>query len=348
MDENTKNKSIQISKVFLNNLDREYHNINHSAEVAERALSIAKEESVSVNERRLIEIASWYHDIGYIFGPEDHEDVSSRIASQVLNSLNVPDIEIKRVVNAIKTTKVPQEYSEDIVSQIIGDADLVSLGLTYDKFYKQRMKVFHEFTHEMTPKEWAENMGIKLLETQSYMTKTAKERYSEQLDRNIERHRQFIEDGSPEVLVGGTFDIIHAGHKELLETAFGYGTPTIGLTSDELANNSRERQVKPYNERYDRLRSEAEKLSEFYCREFNIVKLKTKKDISTSKEADIIVISPEPKTKKRVESINKTRVEKGLNKLEVIVSDEVYAYDGNRISSTRIRNNEICRDGSKK
>jgi len=88
-------------------------------------------------------------------------------------------------------------------------------------------------------------------------------------------------------------------------------------------------------------------LAEKYHREFNIVKLNSKEDVSTTAEADIIVISPEPKTKERVKSINNKHENKGLSKLEVIVSDEIYAYDGDRISSTRIRNNEICKDGSK-
>lgn len=347
MNEDTKQKSIELVKPYLSLMTKEYHNKSHAEFVVEKALDLAESEGLSNNEKRLVEVAGWYHDVGHLYGSEGHEEKSAEIALEILDNLDAYDEDIIRIIDAIKTTSYPQDYNTDPVAQVVADADLVSLGLSYDKFYKQRMETYTEFNPDMTKKEWSKDMSIPLLESQTYMTETALDKYQDQLIDNLKRLREAINNGPHTVLVGGTFDMIHIGHEELLTTAFGYGNPTIGLTSDSIANESRERDVKSYVDRYSLLEEKAKQLAEEYNREFEIVKLKSKDDVSTSKDADIIVISPEPKTKKRVDKINKKRLENGLDELEVIISDEVYAYDGNRISSTRIRNNEIMRDGSK-
>jgi len=47
------------------------------------------------------------------------------------------------------------------------------------------------------------------------------------------------------VATGGTFDVIHKGHMELLEKAFSISSNVIiGLTSDELAEKKREKNYK--------------------------------------------------------------------------------------------------------
>lgn len=345
MDTKTKNIAIDIVKSYLYFADKKYHNLDHAKFVVNNALDLAQDEKLSDNEIKLVEIAGWYHDVGHIFGKEEHEEKSADIAEDTLESLGVSDKEILRITRAIRATNYPQTYQKDSVAQVIADADLVTLGQSYDKFYRNHTEAYYEFDLGITFEEWVTDYGIPLLESQTYMTDTALDKYQDQIITNLKRHRDLINNGPAKVLVGGTFDMIHAGHLELLKTAFGYGNPTIGITSDSIANESRERTVKPYTERYNILNREASRLADKYNRKFEIVKLNDKYDVSTSEDADIIVISPEEKTRERVEKINKERIDNGLKSLEVIISDEIYAYDGNRISSTRIRNNEINHNG---
>jgi|Deesub1362A_J573_1020465.scaffolds.fasta_scaffold00057_18 pantetheine-phosphate adenylyltransferase len=137
------------------------------------------------------------------------------------------------------------------------------------------------------------------------------------------------------VVVGGSFDHLHKGHKALLEKAFELGEKVIiGLTSDEMVNKP----LQPYGHRKKRLE---EYLSNF---NYELIKLNDPYGIAVEDpEVDAIVVSEE--TLERAKEINQMRNEKGLKRLEVIVVPIVLAEDGKPISSTRIRKGEINADG---
>lgn len=152
------------------------------------------------------------------------------------------------------------------------------------------------------------------------------------------------------VIVGGTFHPIHDGHRKLLETAFEHGEPVIGVTSDELAQKTRdeERYVAPFEERKVAVEEEARRLAEEYNVQFSVRELDDPFSVAMSEEADMythIVVSPEEKTIQRAEELNERRLENGFDTLEIVVVESVFAEDGERISSTRIMNGEINEHG---
>ena len=150
----------------------------------------------------------------------------------------------------------------------------------------------------------------------------------------------------PEVALGGTFDPIHDGHRQLLDRAFELGDVTIGLTSDDLARRTRrgERYVRDYERRERDLREVAATFAEEYGRDFGIRTLEKPTGIATESKFDVLVVSPE--TKEGGEEINRIREERGLDSLRIEVVDYVPAEDGDRISSTRIVRGEIDEHGN--
>jgi pantetheine-phosphate adenylyltransferase len=148
------------------------------------------------------------------------------------------------------------------------------------------------------------------------------------------------------VALGGTFDPIHDGHRALFERAFELGDVTVGLTSDELAPETRHepRRVRPFEERRATLEAELDSFATAAGREFAVRKLEEPTGIATEPGFDAIVVSPD--THAGAERINEIRAERGLDPLQVELVDYVPAEDGERISSTRIVRGEIDTHGN--
>lgn len=145
------------------------------------------------------------------------------------------------------------------------------------------------------------------------------------------------------VCIGGTFNILHNGHKLLInkafETAGTNGSVFIGLTSKELIKNKKN--IKSVKER--------KKILEQYLSEKEFLDRATIKPIidqygpSIDEEFDAIVASPE--TIKTAEEINYKRRKKGKKPLKIIQIPFVLAENGLPINSSRVNNKEIDANG---
>ncbi len=148
-----------------------------------------------------------------------------------------------------------------------------------------------------------------------------------------------------QVALGGTFDPIHDGHRDLFTRAFELGDVTVGLTTDELASRTRdhERHVRSFEERRRDLRGELEAFAKRHDRSFEIRRLESPTGVATEAPYDALVVSPE--TKAGGERINEIRRENGLDPLLIEVVPHRHAEDGEIISSTRIVRGEIDEHG---
>jgi pantetheine-phosphate adenylyltransferase len=148
-----------------------------------------------------------------------------------------------------------------------------------------------------------------------------------------------------QVVLGGTFDPVHDGHRALFDRAFELGDVTVGLTSDGLAPRTRnvDRHIRPFETRRARLNGELESFAERYDRTFEIRTLEDPMGIATEEKFDVLIVSPE--TEEGGHRINELREERGYDPVRVEVVDHVYADDGEKISSTRIVQGEIDEHG---
>jgi cytidyltransferase-like protein len=146
------------------------------------------------------------------------------------------------------------------------------------------------------------------------------------------------------VAMGGTFDVLHRGHRRLLEQAFRVGRKVvIGITTDEFAR----RLHKPHKfDPYPKRKKDVERLLARWGVLFRatIVPLYDRFGPTVSdSNIDALVVSR--RTMKTAEEINSIRRKKGLKPIAVDPIDLILAEDRRPISSTRIRRGRIDREG---
>ncbi len=147
------------------------------------------------------------------------------------------------------------------------------------------------------------------------------------------------------VCLGGTFDILHAGHARLLEAALAAGERlVIGLASDEFAASRRPpgRELAPYAERERALR-------DWFAARGALDRVEI---IALAEEwgpaaegADIDGIVVSEGTREAAARLNARRLARGLAVLEVVTVPHLLAEDGLPLSASRIRTGEVDADG---
>lgn len=137
------------------------------------------------------------------------------------------------------------------------------------------------------------------------------------------------------VVVGGTFDLIHEGHRALLKRAFSLGRVTIGLTSDLMAEKTKRRKVRGFRQR-------KKELEDFIKKEFKvkpkIIKIGDKFGPTLEENFDYIVVSPG--TYSTAVLINRERKKRKKKPIRIVKIKFVLGKDKKPISATKILKNK--------
>ncbi len=144
--------------------------------------------------------------------------------------------------------------------------------------------------------------------------------------------------------MGGTFDEFHKGHRALLMKAFEVGNHVlIGLCTDEFAKKLRKpHEVAGYEERLKELKAFLKKNG--FLDRAEILPLNDPYGPTlSSDQMDAIVVSRE--TEPRAHEINERRKAKGLQPLEIVAIKMIPAENHVSISTTRIHEGDIDREG---
>jgi len=142
----------KATQILKENLPVEfvYHNINHTNRVVDSAQEIIDNSTLTDDQKEVILVSAWFHDVGYIDGCKDHEAKSQKYADNFLQNQQADKHFIEKVKSCIGATRIKSE-PESLPERVIKDAD--SSHLAADDF---------ESTSELLRQEW------KLMEIKDY------------------------------------------------------------------------------------------------------------------------------------------------------------------------------------
>jgi HD superfamily phosphodiesterase len=147
-----------------------YHNANHTMDVLNQSLQIARAEGVTDEwELWLLRTAALLHDIGFTQTYGGHEEKSCEITASLLPLYDYTPSEIGYIQSLIMGTKIPQT-PPDKLGSILCDADLDYLGR--DDFWPIAEGLRKEWLHEkiiVTHDQWMQ-VQIRFLNSHTYFT----------------------------------------------------------------------------------------------------------------------------------------------------------------------------------
>lgn len=146
------------------------------------------------------------------------------------------------------------------------------------------------------------------------------------------------------VVLGGTFDRFHKGHKALIDKAFTVGKKvTVGIATQELYKGKKlSNVIEPF---FKRKKSVREYLaSKNWTSKAKLISFSVfSGPLDTKKNVSAIVVSGQ--TLPNALKINRMRIENNVPPLKTVLVGDVLAQDGKMISSERIREGTIDRGG---
>ena len=179
-----------VEQYINENIDDTYvfHDFKHTEAVVQALHDLFTHFEISESDQRILEIAAWFHDLGYSEGWKDHEKRSAKIAQTYLNEhkLATPE-EIEKICSCILATKMPQA-PVNLLQRILCDADLSHLG---DSSYWDRCgRVRQEFTLTretiMSDREWID-FELNFMLQHEYQTEAARELFGERKEAHIKQ-----------------------------------------------------------------------------------------------------------------------------------------------------------------
>jgi len=165
-----------------------YHNWNHTKSVLKEANKIAAGEELSTEESRILSVAVYFHDTGYVIDSDNHELESAKLAQTFLSQLAVEESDIKAVEATILATKM-NASPRGALQKIIRDADTSHIGKK-KSFAIHNLALREEYlkchNREYNDQEWYK-YNEAFFQAHEYHTLTAKEKFTAKKAKNLKK-----------------------------------------------------------------------------------------------------------------------------------------------------------------
>jgi uncharacterized protein len=166
---------LSLRKYVLNKLKADlpehltYHGIEHTMDVLNVCEQYIRRLNLGEEERFLLRIGAVVHDMGFLNGSANHEEVGAGMASELMLQLGMKAAQIEEVTGLVLSTKIPQTPKNEL-QKIICDADLDYLGRDdYPEISQRLYKEFKFMKVIQTDEDW-KNLQINFLKAHYFHT----------------------------------------------------------------------------------------------------------------------------------------------------------------------------------
>lgn len=167
-----------------------YHNEAHTLRVVEAVRLLAEKSELSSEQKEELEIAAWFHDLGYKEQRQGHEEVSKEMAKAFLEKEGASETCILNVTRYIEVTRM-DTAPETLPEMVIKDADLSHLADTdcYEQgqLIKKELKEAGYFSGN--EEEWL-TLNVTFLGKIEFYTPFAKEQWEPKKAENLKDHKK--------------------------------------------------------------------------------------------------------------------------------------------------------------
>ena len=165
--------------------DYTFHDLQHTISVVKAANRIGKEMNLTEEELEVLQIAAWFHDLGYDQGKEGHEERGCEYVANFLAPIGYPADKLEKIQNIIRSTQLNKTPNSDL-EKIICDADLSHLGKRdyWDRCSRIRDELAATRNKVMSDEEWVD-FELEFMLSQGFHTKAAEKLYGDRKSKHI-------------------------------------------------------------------------------------------------------------------------------------------------------------------
>lgn len=166
--------------------DYVYHNYQHTMDTVAVCAKLAKAyNEISKDELEVLLLAAWFHDSGYVYAHEGHEEKSKEIAIDFLRQRNFEARKTDSVVECIENTKKNSRPST-LLAKIIADANIADIGQESYPAKAALLKTeWSKFGKIFNKEEWLKAQ-LDFMRSFKFNTEAAQNLYGRQVKINIE------------------------------------------------------------------------------------------------------------------------------------------------------------------
>ncbi|MDB5135316.1 MAG: Phosphohydrolase, partial [Mucilaginibacter sp.] len=171
-----------------------FHNLEHTSSVVKAVKRISAHTKVLSKELYLLQIAAWFHDIGYLENPRESKQNSAKLARVFLEHEGQPETMVRRVTNLIMATRLNQGPAGTL-EEIIIDAYFYYLSKNSFLVKNELLRKEEQFIgqSEINPETWISDT-IAFFESHHFFTPYGRKELNPKKEINLAKLKTKLAD----------------------------------------------------------------------------------------------------------------------------------------------------------